>query len=93
MPKWGAKRAWTKADERELKGHSRAKTPLIKISKVMKRTIDALRQQAFKLAFRSATVEVPPPTASERLKIAWGRREGVFTLIYGLVYQRAGQLY
>jgi hypothetical protein len=53
MPKKtnGAKRAWTKANERELKGHSRAKTPVVKISKIMKRTIGALRQRAFKLGF------------------------------------------
>jgi hypothetical protein len=32
-----------------LKAHSKAKTPVVKISKQMKRTIGALRQQAFKL--------------------------------------------
>ena len=43
----GLKRnAWTKAHERELKGHSRAKTPVAKISKLMKRTAGALRQKA-----------------------------------------------
>ncbi len=40
---------WTKADNRVLKAHSKAKTPVVKISKQMKRTIGALRQQAFKL--------------------------------------------
>ena len=39
---------WTKAEYRELKAHSKAKTPVVKISKKMKRTIGALRQQAFK---------------------------------------------
>ena len=39
---------WTKAEYRELKAHSKAKTPVAKISKQMKRTIGALRQQAFK---------------------------------------------
>jgi hypothetical protein len=33
----------------ELRKHSRAKTPVAKISKQMKRTIGALRQQAFAL--------------------------------------------
>lgn len=40
---------WTKADCRKLKAHSRARTPVAKISKEMKRTVGALRQQAFKL--------------------------------------------
>ena len=40
---------WTKADNRVLKAHSKEKTPVVKISKQMKRTIGALRQQAFKL--------------------------------------------
>jgi hypothetical protein len=39
--------AWTKALERELKGHSKAKTPVAAISKAMKRTAAALRQKAF----------------------------------------------
>ena len=43
------KRVWTKDDCRALKAHSKARTPVIKISKEMKRTIGALRQQAFKL--------------------------------------------
>ena len=44
-----AKRAWTKGDYRTLKAHSKARTPVIKISKSMKRTIGALRQKALKL--------------------------------------------
>jgi hypothetical protein len=40
---------WTKAMQTELRKHSRAKTPVAKISKQMKRTIGALRQQAFAL--------------------------------------------
>jgi hypothetical protein len=36
-------------EHRELKAHSKAKTPVIKISKQMKRTVGALRQQASKL--------------------------------------------
>ena len=40
---------WTKGDHRALKAHSKAKTPVVKISKQMKRTIGALRQQALKL--------------------------------------------
>jgi hypothetical protein len=43
------RRAWTKDQLRELKMHSRAKTPVAKISKIMKRTAGALRQKAFQL--------------------------------------------
>ena len=53
MSKRTIKRArWTKADHRTLKAHSKARTPVAKISKQMKRTIGALRQQAFKLGIR-----------------------------------------
>ena len=52
MPK-KAKRAkrreWTKDDVRELKLHSRNKTPVAKIAKMTKRTDGALRQKAFQL--------------------------------------------
>jgi hypothetical protein len=40
---------WTKGDHRTLRAHSKAKTPVIRISKEMKRTVGALRQQALKL--------------------------------------------
>lgn len=40
---------WTKAMHAELRKHSKAKTPLKKIAKAMKRTEGALRQQAMKL--------------------------------------------
>jgi hypothetical protein len=42
-------RPWTKADHRELKAHSKNRTPVAKISQSMKRTVGALRQQALKL--------------------------------------------
>jgi hypothetical protein len=41
--------AWTKAHHAELRKHSKARTPVVKISKAMKRTVGALRQQALKL--------------------------------------------
>jgi hypothetical protein len=41
--------AWTKKLHIELRKHSKARTPVTKISKQMKRTIGALRQQALKL--------------------------------------------
>ena len=37
---------WTKQDVRELKTHSRARTPVVKVSKSMKRTVGALRRRA-----------------------------------------------
>jgi hypothetical protein len=50
MAKKATKRApWTKEDRRALKAHSKAKTPIVKIAKEMKRTIGALRQQAIRL--------------------------------------------
>jgi hypothetical protein len=42
-------REYTKADEKELREHSKAKTPVIKISKLTKRTVAALRAKAGKL--------------------------------------------
>ena len=41
--------AWTKAHYAELRKHSKARTPVVKISKAMKRTVGALRQHALKL--------------------------------------------
>jgi hypothetical protein len=43
------RRVWTKAQERELRNHSRIYTPLTTISRVMKRTEGALRQKALAL--------------------------------------------
>ena len=40
---------WTKTMHAELRKHSKAKTPVAKISRLMKRTVGALRQQAFTL--------------------------------------------
>jgi ribosomal protein S3 len=40
---------WTRAMHAELRRHSKAKTPVAKIAKQMKRSEGALRQQALKL--------------------------------------------
>jgi hypothetical protein len=37
---------WTKEDVRTVKAHSKARTPVTKVSKVMKRTVGALRRRA-----------------------------------------------
>ncbi len=39
-------RPWTKEDVRSLKAHSKARTPVAKISKELKRTVGALRRRA-----------------------------------------------
>jgi hypothetical protein len=41
--------AWSKEDVRDLKTHSKSKTPVANISKVMKRTEGAIRQKALAL--------------------------------------------
>jgi hypothetical protein len=49
MAKRAAKAAikpWTKEDIRDLKAHSKSKTPVVKISREMKRTVGALRRRA-----------------------------------------------
>jgi hypothetical protein len=43
------RRGWTRTDRSDLRKHSKSKTPVAKISKAMKRTIGALRQQALKM--------------------------------------------
>ena len=43
------RRAWTVQDQRELKKHSRSRTPVKAISKSMKRTPAAVRQKASNL--------------------------------------------
>ncbi|MGY0571648.1 hypothetical protein AB8Z38_30365 [Bradyrhizobium sp. LLZ17] len=44
-----ARREWTATDLKALKGHSKQRTPVVKISKQMKRTVGALRQKALVL--------------------------------------------
>ena len=51
MAKAPKRRSWTKADEKELRQHSKAKTPVSKISKTMKRSTGALRQKARNMGF------------------------------------------
>jgi hypothetical protein len=41
--------AWTKEHVRDLKGHSKSKTPVAKIAKLMKRSEGAIRQKALGL--------------------------------------------
>lgn len=46
------RREYTKADVKELRAHSKAKTPVVKIAKLTKRSGGALRQKALKLGIR-----------------------------------------
>ena len=47
--KTSARREYTKADVKELRAHSKARTPVSKIAKLTKRTEGSLRQKALKL--------------------------------------------
>ena len=42
-------REYTKADVKELRAHSKARTPITKIAKVTRRTVGSLRQKARRL--------------------------------------------
>ncbi|CAM5455418.1 Transposase OS=Afipia felis OX=1035 GN=BN961_03293 PE=4 SV=1 [Afipia felis] len=48
-PKKSARRPFTKDDIKTLRAHSKARTPVVKIAKQMKRTEGSLRQKALKL--------------------------------------------
>jgi hypothetical protein len=43
------RREYTKADVKELRAHSKARTPVDKIAKLTRRTVGSLRQKALKL--------------------------------------------
>jgi len=46
------RREYTNADVKELRAHSKAKTPVAKIAKLTKRIEGSLRQKAIKLGIR-----------------------------------------
>jgi hypothetical protein len=46
------RREYTKADVKELRAHSKSKTPVVKIAKLTKRTEGSLRQKALKLGIK-----------------------------------------
>jgi hypothetical protein len=50
--KFVMRREYTNADVKELRAHSKAKTPVAKIAKLTKRTEGSLRQKAIKLGIR-----------------------------------------
>ena len=47
--KRAARRPWSKQDERELRNHSKNKSTIKTVVRLMKRTAGALRQKAFSL--------------------------------------------
>ena len=47
--KKAVRRAYSKADVKELRAHSKAGTPVDKIARLTKRTVGSLRQKALKL--------------------------------------------
>ena len=44
---------WTKENLRELKAHSKARTPVVEVARAMKRTEAAVRQKAKTIGIRS----------------------------------------
>ena len=56
MAKRVVRREWTAQDERALKKHSKAKTPVSAISKALKRTPERLDRKLAISEFRSVTV-------------------------------------
>jgi hypothetical protein len=50
--KKAVRREYTKADEKELRAHSKAKTPVVKIAKLTKRSVGSLRQKAHTLGIK-----------------------------------------
>jgi hypothetical protein len=46
------RREYTKADVKELRAHSKSRTPIAKLAKLTKRTEGSLRQKALKLGIR-----------------------------------------
>ena len=45
-------REYTKADVKELRAHSKSKTPVVKIAKLTKRSVGSLRQKAIRLGIK-----------------------------------------
>jgi len=60
-------REYTKADVKELRAHSKAKTPVDKISKLTKRTVAALRAKARTLGIPLGHLRPAKKTAKKKL--------------------------
>ena len=66
-----ARKAWAKADTKELKAHSKAKTPVTKISKAMKRTIQRFGEKRVKWVCRWDTGDNQERTAPHEITTSW----------------------
>ena len=66
---------WTKEDVRELRAHSKARTPLPEIAKKMKRTERALRRKAEFSASAWDIAADSPPLQERRGPMRWGYRK------------------
>jgi hypothetical protein len=60
------RREYTKADVKELRAHSKAKTPVDKIAKVTKRSVGSLRQKALTLGFGLGHLRPAKKTAKKK---------------------------
>jgi hypothetical protein len=60
------RREYTKADVKELRAHSKAKTPVDKIAKLTKRSVGSLRQKALKLGIRLGHLRPAKKTAKKK---------------------------
>ena len=61
-----ARREYPKADVKELRAHSKARTSVDKIAKLTKRTVGSLRQKALKLGIGLADLEIISPRQASR---------------------------
>ena len=62
---------WSKEDIRELKAHSKARTPVAKVAKAMKRTEGAVRQKATDYRHRSRS-----PTLTTATQLSGSTEQG-----------------
>jgi hypothetical protein len=60
------RREYTKADVKELRAHSKAKTPVVKIAKLTKRSVGSLRQKALTLGIRLGHLRPAKKTAKKK---------------------------
>jgi predicted component of type VI protein secretion system len=75
------RREYTNADVKELRAHSKAKTPVAKIAKLTKRTEGSLRQKAIKLGISSS---LGPPAHLTRRK--YSRETGHHMTLFNKVF-------
>jgi hypothetical protein len=60
------RREYTKAEVKELRAHSKAKTPVDKIAMLIKRSVGSLRQKASKLGIKLGHLRAAKKTAKKK---------------------------